>query len=259
MVRARPLAVPVVSMLALGLACGLGSFDLAAYQEAEAEHAAMVAGLHGIHAELAVVDGIETERCPDGAIAAYFDERRALEAVPAMVGSLQTVEHAFLAHLSHGVRSPDDPWSWMRSGWTGGFDGVFLEPEIEDPESTMGRLERSAAAANSRDRIQGMKDERYLGVLVAERASLPLADRDDYLGGVFVGWLVVYDLQGFERLCQVRLRASSNDDVDFSAGVLSSDLQQAVQHDFERKVELAVEDSLRAISEELRAPVLTGF
>jgi len=246
-------------MLILGLACGLGSFDIVAYQEAEAEHAAMVAGLQAIHAELSALDAPATEPSPDADIDAWFERQRAAEAVPALVGSLPTVEHDFLSHLSHSFEAGDQPWSWMRTGWVGGFDGVFLEPEVEDPESMMGRLERSAAAANSRDRIDGIKVERYLGVLVPEQARLPVVTADDYLGGIFQGWLVIYDLHGFARLCQAPVVAVSGDEVEFSTGPIGRGAHSAVQHDFEIKVELAVEDALRTISDELRAPVLTGF
>ncbi len=251
------LAIAAAPTLILALACGLGSYDEVEFITAQQDHEAVAAGLRGIHAELSAAPQLEIARCPDAAIRTRLEAHPLADTSIALVNSLPTVDYGFLAHLSHGDRDPDPSWDWMRTGFVGGFDGVFLEPEVEDPDSFMGRLERTAAAANSRDRIGEMRAEGYLGVYLPSEARLPKVSGDDFTGGKLSGWLVIYDLNSFERICQAPILARSSDEVEFDPGSVLDDFPQAVQRDFGRAVEQATTESLEMISEQLRGPTLT--
>lgn len=107
----------------------------------------------------------------------------------------------------------------------------------------LGTLSDARSVTNALYAMKQLDAEyQFLAVLAATRREPPRMEAQRFHGGQLEGWLVLFDLQSDERLCQTRLSATSSQEVAGTQGqsqsaALWTDFALQVRGELERAAE----------------------
>lgn len=165
-------------------------------------------------------------------------------------GRLLTVDHEFLSLLTgptedKAKRKELAAWEWVRSQEI----QRMKHPDAIGGDSTVARFVM--------EDIEKAKKLPLLGVVRTEKRAMPIVPEgtDDFVGGVYQGWIVVVDQQTKKPLCQAPFKVRNSEEIKYKEGRFSSEVERAraaAKEDFRENFEAGTNAALKKISSHLR-------
>lgn len=203
--------------------------DPAKKEEALVELKKEYAILAGLKPKIPALSSLKQQSCPDSEIATKVKtEKKWLPVIPS-------------EYFSVFEGTPE--WKEIKKDWKWLY-----------PLESFSYLEDLGSLREINDlkwRISQMyKNSPYLGFLVTSEKRLPkLADEKTFISGSIQGWIVIFDLETKNKVCQVPLEVFNSEDVKFKTrGMFSKNSDEAVLDDFKSQYKTQVREALKKIS-----------
>jgi hypothetical protein len=203
--------------------------DLAERHRRNAEK--FIERLHQLRAAVPPPEQLQEEPCPDADLEHQLDGG---------YGRMLLVDYEFLQRFG---QDPNGVYSGDRSRWS------FMSGRLPRDLDRVSRL--SGTKRNVEILVGAQKLEReydHVAVLRTVRREAPRMEGDKFHGGVFDGWLVVFEWDTRRRLCQAEIMAQSSPEV---AGRSSQGRDEVLWRDYRRHIDAAMDDAARRLSTRL--------
>lgn len=227
------------------------------YRSRQVSHR-LEAALSRLAEPMPAVTKFQTAACPDTALGAQV----AAGSVPTLVLDVHDSRYEARSLLPLELLAPLDPPAPT-------LDRYFeLDPRatgLHGPDARLNRLLRSEADGVAAEReIDGFERRRYKGVFHITQFKKPHLIRKEnrrrreWTRGVFEAWLVVYDIDTSESLCQVRVSTLSDVEDEPITIRLRPDTQRKLVRELGQQLYAESTHALGAISRVLRLESLEG-
>ena len=164
-------------------------------------------------------------------------------------GRLLTVDHEFLSLVTgpapnEEARKELSAWKWVRSQEIS---------RLRHPDAISG----SSEAIWILEDIERAKKKPFFGVVRTEKRAMPIVPEgtDDFVGGVYKGWIVVVDFASKKAICQAPFSVRNSDEIKYKEGRFSSEADRAraaAKEDFRENFEAGANAALKKVSGHLR-------
>ncbi len=187
--------------------------------------------LRKLRAAVPAPEKLQEEPCPDEDLEHELDGG---------YGRMLLVDYEFLDRYG---RDAAGVYAGERSRWS------FLSARLLRDLDRVSQLPETKRDIDALVRIQKLDREYdHVAVLRTKRREAPRIEGDKFHGGVFEGWLVVFEWDTRRRLCQAEIMAESSPEV---AGLSRQARDEVLWRDFRRRIDVGMDDAVRRLSRRL--------